>query len=155
MTASESRWRSSWRPDSIPTTSASPITVFAASTWRSLCSTNRPRPSWSTPCLGARRPGTVYVLEPDLDGDATAASPDHAEGSFQGHAMTPDSVFALVRALGGRPRNVTVVGCEPLTFGPENEGCMGLSEPVANAVPEAVAIVEQLLSRLVPTVSAP
>ena len=47
------------------------------------------------------KPGTVYVLEPDLDGDATAASPDHAEGSFQGHAMTPDSVFALVRALGG------------------------------------------------------
>jgi hydrogenase maturation protease len=102
-----------------------------------------------------QEPGTVYVLEPDLDGDGTAASPDHAEGSFQGHAMTPDSVFALVRALGGRPSNVTVVGCEPLTFGPENEGCMGLSEPVANAVPEAVAIVEQLLSRLVPTVSAP
>ena len=98
------------------------------------------------------RPGTVYVLDPDLDGDATAASPDHAEGSFQGHAMTPESVFALVRALGGRPSNVTVVGCEPLTFGPENEGCMGLSEPVASAVPEAVAIVEQLLSRLVPTV---
>lgn len=102
-----------------------------------------------------QEPGTVYVLEPDLDGDGTAASPDHAEGSFQGHAMTPDSVFALVRALGGRPSNVTVVGCEPLTFGPENEGCMGLSEPVANAVPEAVAIVEQLLSRLVPTLSAP
>jgi hydrogenase maturation protease len=100
------------------------------------------------------RPGTIYVLEPDLDGDEPPASPDHADGSFQGHAMTPDSVFALVRALGGRPRNVTVVGCEPLTLGPENEGCMGLSEPVANAVPEAVAIVEQLLARLVPTASA-
>lgn len=100
------------------------------------------------------RPGTVYVLEPDLDGDATASAPDHAEGSFQGHAMTPDSVFALVRALGGRPSNVTVIGCEPLTFGPENEGCMGLSEPVANAVTEAVAIVEHLLSKLVPTTSA-
>ena len=32
---------------------------------------------------------------------------------------------------------------------------MGLSEPVASAVPEAVAIVEQLLARLVPTTSAP
>jgi hydrogenase maturation protease len=100
------------------------------------------------------RPGTVYVLEPDLDADATASAPDHAEASFQGHAMTPDSVFALVRALGGRPSNITVIGCEPLTFGPENEGCMGLSEPVANAVPEAVAIVEHLLSQLVPTTSA-
>jgi len=101
------------------------------------------------------QPGTVYVLEPDLDGEATAAGPDHSDGSFQGHAMTPDSVFALVRTLGGHPRNVTVVGCEPLTFGPENEGCMGLSEPVSNAIPEAVAIVEQLLARLVPTTSAP
>jgi len=100
-------------------------------------------------------PGTVYVLEPNLDGDATPSMPEHSDGSFQGHAMTPDSVFALVRTLGGRPRNVTVVGCEPLTLGPENEGCMGLSEPVANAVPEAVAIVEHLISRLVPTASAP
>jgi hydrogenase maturation protease len=96
-------------------------------------------------------PGTIYVLEPDLDGDAGGAQLDHAEGSFQGHAMTPDSVFALVRTLGGNPRNVTIVGCEPLTFGPENEGCMGLSDPVANAVPEAVAVVERLLERLVPT----
>jgi hydrogenase maturation protease len=99
------------------------------------------------------RPGTVYVLEPDLEGEARSQL-DHADGSFQGHAMTPDSVFAMVRMLGGKPRNVTVVGCEPLTLGPENEGCMGLSEPVENAVPEAVAIVEQLLARLVPVTSA-
>ena len=96
-------------------------------------------------------PGTVYVLEPDLDGETSASTVDHAEGSFQGHAMTPDSVFALVRTLGGRPRNVTVVGCEPLTFGPENEGQMGLSDPVASSVTEAVAVVEQLIARLVPT----
>ena len=100
-------------------------------------------------------PGTVYVLEPDVHGDGSVAGPDHAEGSFEGHAMTPDSVFALARALGGTPRNVTVVGCEPLTFGPENEGRMGLSEPVAGAVPEAVAIVEQLLARLAPARSTP
>jgi hydrogenase maturation protease len=93
-------------------------------------------------------PGTVYVIEPDLEAGSVAA-PDHAEGSFQGHAMTPDSVFALVRTLGGAPRNVTVVGCEPLTLGPENEGQMGLSDPVASAVPEAVAVVERLLARLV------
>jgi hydrogenase maturation protease len=99
-------------------------------------------------------PGTVYVVEPDLDGDGASAQPDHADGSFQGHAMTPDSVFALVRTLGGRPRNVTVVGCEPLTLGPENEGHMGLSDPVENAVSEAVAVVERLLARLAPARSA-
>jgi hydrogenase maturation protease len=98
-------------------------------------------------------PGTVYVFEPDLDADGSAIAPDHADGSFQGHAMTPDSVFALVRTLGGAPSNVTVVGCEPLTFGPENEGQMGLSEPVAQAVPEAIAVVERLLARLVPAAS--
>ena len=99
-------------------------------------------------------PGTVYVLQPDLGGDVAEAPPERANGSFQGHAMTPDSVFALVRALGGAPSNVTVVGCEPFTFGPENEGYMGLSEPVTRAVPEAVAIVEHLLSQLAPPVSA-
>jgi hydrogenase maturation protease len=99
-------------------------------------------------------PGTVYILEPDLDAGTGASTPDHADGSFQGHAMTPDSVFALVRTLGGCPRNVTVVGCEPLTLGPENEGQMGLSEPVAQSVHEAVAVVEQLIARLAPTGSA-
>ena len=96
-------------------------------------------------------PGTVYVLEPDLDAETASATPDHADGSFQGHAMTPASVFALVRTLGGTPRHVTVVGCEPLTLGPENEGQMGLSEPVTKAVPEAVSVVERLLAQLVPS----
>ena len=96
--------------------------------------------------------GTVYVLEPDLEtaSDPTEA-PDHGQGAFQGHSMTPASVFALVRTLGGSPGNVTVVGCEPQTFGPENEGQMGLSEPVAAAVPEAVAVVERLLAQLLAT----
>jgi hydrogenase maturation protease len=99
-------------------------------------------------------PGTVYVVEPDLDRVDPVSTPDHAQGSFEGHAMTPASVFALVRTLGGTPRNVTVVGCEPLTLGPENVGQMGLSEPVERAVPEAVAVVEQLLTRLAPTGSS-
>jgi hydrogenase maturation protease len=99
-------------------------------------------------------PGTVYVLEPDLAADSGGLTPDHAEGSFQGHAMTPDSVFALVRTLGGQPRNVTVVGCEPYTFGPEDEGQMGLSELVARSVTEAVVVVEELIARLTPTGSA-
>ena len=32
-------------------------------------------------------PGTVYVLEPELDADGAEASPDHAEGSFQGLSL--------------------------------------------------------------------
>ena len=94
-------------------------------------------------------PGTIFVLEPDLEAaPGSAAEPDHAQGSFQGHAMTPESVFALVRTLGGTPRNVLVVGCEPETFGPEDEGQMGLSATVSAAVPEAVATVERLLAQV-------
>ena len=103
MTASVSRSCGSSRRDSTQATCGSRTTASAASISRSRCSTTRPRRSSSTPCRVAEQPGTVYVLEPDLDADGVEASqPDHAEGSFQGHAMTPDSVFALVRTLGGR-----------------------------------------------------
>ena len=92
-------------------------------------------------------PGTLYVIEPDLEAAAgDGAAPGHEAGSLQGHLMTPDAVFALVRTLGGQPRGVLVVGCEPAGFGPEGEGWMGLSDVVAAAVPEAVAMVERLVA---------
>lgn len=91
------------------------------------------------------RPGTVFVLEPDLDAvEDPSAAPDHGQGAFQGHGMTPAAVLTLVRTLGGQPRNVLVVGCEPESFGPENVGRMGLSDTVTAAVPEAVAVVERI-----------
>jgi hydrogenase maturation protease len=93
-------------------------------------------------------PGTVYVIEPDLEAEPPATI-DREHGAFEGHAMTPESVFALVRALGGRPRNVTVVGCEPLTLGPGNEGRMGLSATVTASVPVAVAAIERLIAGVV------
>ena len=39
---------------------------------------------------------------------------------------------------------VSMVGCEPATFGPE-EGQMGLSPAVAAAVDEAVGLIESLV----------
>jgi hydrogenase maturation protease len=95
-------------------------------------------------------PGTVYVIEADLDAGVpdVGADPDHGQGAFQGHLMTPAAVFHLVRTMGGTMRRVLVVGCEPETFGPENLGQMGLSPSVAAAVPEAVATVERLVGDL-------
>jgi len=94
-------------------------------------------------------PGTIFVLEPDLEAVSWGTDePGHPQGSFQGHAMTPDSVFALVRTLGGTPRNILVVGCEPETFGPEEEGQLGLSATVAAVVPEAITTVERLLAQV-------
>lgn len=102
-------------------------------------------------------PGTLYVIEadpdasvPDLDGD-----PDHGQGAFQGHLMTPAAVFHLVRTMGGTMGRVLVVGCEPETFGPENIGQMELSPVVAAAVPEAVATVERVVRDLLPDVAIP
>ncbi len=95
-------------------------------------------------------PGTVYLIEADPDASMpdVEADPDHGQGAFQGHLMTPAAVFHLVRTLGGTMGRVLVVGCEPQTFGPENIGQMELSEAVAAAVPEAVGTVERVVGEL-------
>jgi hydrogenase maturation protease len=83
-------------------------------------------------------PGTVYLIEPDL-----AALADQATGPADAHSMTPDAVFALLRSLGGTPRHVWIVGCEPLSTEEE----MGLSPPVEQAVDEAVTLILDLIAR--------
>jgi hydrogenase maturation protease len=96
------------------------------------------------------QPGTLYVIEPDLDDDMPSAAtlPDHGQSAFQGHAMTPASVFRLVRTLGGTPRGVRVVGCEPEPVGDDGTGRMGLSEHVQRAVTPAAELVERLVGEL-------
>jgi hydrogenase maturation protease len=49
--------------------------------------------------------------------------------------------------MGGHLKRVLLVGCVPATLGPE-EGQMGLSEPVAAAVDEAVKLLESLVARV-------
>ena len=70
------------------------------------------------------KPGTVYTIEPELAEFDTAPSLD-------AHTMNPVSVLQLVRALGGEPARVLVVGCEPMRLEPEETtGEIGLSAPV-------------------------
>jgi hydrogenase maturation protease len=85
-------------------------------------------------------PGTLFVMEPELGRDD--APPAHPV-SPDGHGMSPDRVFAWLRSLGGEPRRVLVVGCEPLHLEEE----MGLSPPVERAVGEAVSLVLDLVAR--------
>jgi hydrogenase maturation protease len=55
----------------------------------------------------------------------------------------------MVRSMGGGPpKRILLVGCEPADFGPENEGRMGLSDPVQAAVGEAIAMIERLIQEL-------
>ena len=58
---------------------------------------------------------------------------DSATAALDAHSMDPAAVFASLRALGGRPPYTVVVGCEVESV---EEG-IGLTEPVAEAVPRA------------------
>jgi hydrogenase maturation protease len=58
--------------------------------------------------------------------------------------MDPGAVFASLNALGGTPPYTIVIGCEVANV---DEG-IGLSDPVADAVPDAVRAVEDVLSDL-------
>jgi hydrogenase maturation protease len=82
-------------------------------------------------------PGTLHVFEADLE-TLTAT------GGVDAHAMDPAAVFASLIALGGTPPRTVVVGCEVAAV---DEG-IGLSAPVAAAVPAAVAAVDDVLAGL-------
>ncbi len=88
-------------------------------------------------------PGTIYVIEPDVDGIETESGLAEA-GIVDAHGMDPASVLALLRSLGGRVDRLLVVGCEPADV----EDGMGLSEPVAGAVEETCNVVRRLIDQL-------
>jgi hydrogenase maturation protease len=89
-------------------------------------------------------PGTIYVMEPDLDALESAQSPAPVET----HGMNPMNVLRMAKAMNGRVGKVLLVGCEPATLGGD-EGQMGLSEPVEAAVDEAVKVVSALVEKIV------
>ena len=85
------------------------------------------------------KPGTVYLIELDPDKiDSTESEVADA------HDMTPTRVLQLVRSLGGQPRSLYLVGCEPGNMS-EQDGAMGLSEEVRAAIPTAIKMIENLL----------
>jgi hydrogenase maturation protease len=115
-------------------------------------------------------PGTLYVIEPDLTGasqegtaqevaaqevaaqegvpqqDVPAEGTDESDAAlnplFNAHGMQPDVVFGMLGMLDAGARQVLVVGCEPASV----DYGIGLSEPVAAAVDEAVRLVLELVA---------
>jgi hydrogenase maturation protease len=88
-------------------------------------------------------PGTLYLIEPEnnkLD--------DDVEEVVNAHSMNPVRVLQLVRSLGGQPRKLYVVGCEPGVLEPD-EGQVGLSEKVVSAIEPAINMIEKLIVDLV------
>lgn len=89
-------------------------------------------------------PGTVYVIEPDRE---EIEKIEGGETSFEPHGMNPMKVLSMVKTLGGNLNRIVVVGCEPAFIGENDDGYMGLSEPVAAAVEKAADIVESVVAR--------
>jgi hydrogenase maturation protease len=81
-------------------------------------------------------PGTLSVIEPDLN----ALQDDGKGGGIDTHAMDPLRVLRWLHNHGNPLPRLWLVGCEPGIFGSE-EGHMGLSEPVAAAIPVAMELV--------------
>ncbi|MGI9074389.1 MAG: hydrogenase maturation protease, partial [Bryobacteraceae bacterium] len=91
-------------------------------------------------CPRGEKPGTVYVIEPELNEVAGSA----ASVALDGHTMNPVNVIRLAKAIGPISSRMVLVGCEPDTLGGE-EGQMGLSEPVSTAIDEAVKLVKRVI----------
>jgi hydrogenase maturation protease len=89
------------------------------------------------------KPGTVYLIEAEIEEDGEVA--------LDTHGMDPVKVIKLSCALGAKPTRTLVVGCEPqvvLSGEDYDEMLMELSEPVQNAVEEAVKLVESLVKEI-------
>jgi hydrogenase maturation protease len=95
-------------------------------------------------CPRGDAPGTLYIVEPDL---TLVYSPNSPQIAVDAHAMNPTNVLCMAKSMGAPLHRILLVGCEPATLGPE-EGQMGLSELVENAVERAVALTESLVTRI-------
>ena len=89
-------------------------------------------------CPHGAQPGTVYVIEPNLDD----ADNGPEQSMVDAHSLNPMNVIRLAKAMNAPIKRMLLVGCEPETLGGE-EGAMGLSASVEAAVDVAV---KQLIS---------
>jgi hydrogenase maturation protease len=95
-------------------------------------------------CPRGDKPGSLYVIEPDLN---AVNAPESEQAAVDAHSMNPMNVIRMANSMGGGLKRILLVGCEPATLGPE-EGQMGLSEPVAAAVEEAEKLVQSLVEKI-------
>ncbi|MCU1457034.1 MAG: Hydrogenase maturation protease [Actinomycetia bacterium] len=85
-------------------------------------------------------PGTVTVIEPDVDALCAAADPTLIP-VLDAHKLDPAALLVSARAMGAQAGRTLVVGCEPERV---DEG-IGLSARVELAVDRAVAVVLELV----------
>ncbi len=89
--------------------------------------------------------GTLYLIEPELN---SPAADDSGDNLIEAHLMDPVKVLRLAARMGAQPGRVLLVGCEPGAL-PGNDEVMGeMSAAVTAAVDRAVALIEELIERL-------
>src|SRR5271165_4498998 len=91
-----------------------------------------------------QEPGTVSVIEPDLEDIGSDATP---QAGIDTHGMNPMNVLHMADSMGAPLKGILLVGCEPAMLGPD-EGQMGLSEPVEKAVNEAVNLLDSVITKI-------
>lgn len=97
----------------------------------------------ATPRGGA--PGTLYKIEGDLN---ELERLTEQQMSVETHGMNPTRVFGMVKAMGGAPKRLFIVGCEPATLEADEEGRIGLSEAVSASVNEAITMIDSLIEEI-------
>lgn len=90
-------------------------------------------------------PGTLYVIEPE---PTEVDSSSFDAPFFEAHSLDPAKVLRLASALGPATKRVLLVGCEPETFGTDDDPVMGLSPAVDAAVDEAIRLIESLAAKI-------
>jgi hydrogenase maturation protease len=93
----------------------------------------------ATPRGGA--PGTIYVIEPDL---SELADDSRSAALVDAHSLDPMQVLRMAHAQGAALQGIVLLGCEPADLGGD-EGRLGLSDPVAAAIDEALDVVTSLV----------
>jgi hydrogenase maturation protease len=96
-------------------------------------------------CPRGGEPGTVYLVEPD---PVELTTPGGVPARLETHGMNPMNVLRMVKSMGGAPGRILIVGCEPADMGSDEEGKLGLSDPVQAAVDEAIILIETLVSKI-------
>jgi hydrogenase maturation protease len=96
----------------------------------------------------AARPGTVFVLVPQVPDVATPTFDQWRAQLADFHLAEPSRVLRLARAAGVLPEHVLVVGCQPERCEDFEEA---LSRHVAAAVPIAARRVRELVAELLAT----
>ena len=89
-------------------------------------------------------PGTVSLVEPEVQGFGNAGQP------LDAHSANPQRALELASSLGGDLGSFYLIGCEPAVLETE-DGQIGLSEQVEAAIPNAIQMLLTLLQDLLRT----